>query len=249
MLIRATLFTVALVTAPVPHAEAQELPPADSLVQAYVEAIGGHEAHTSPVSIRTVGTVRMAAMGLSGDFELLQYAPDRMLLRVSVGGIGQIQSGFDGDVAWSIDPLAGPRILEGAELEASRERADLLAGVRDSSLVPTRETMGLTEYDGDACWRVRLEWASGRESFDCYSTETGLLIASEDQQVSQMGEIQITTTFDDYQEFDGGMYLPTRMVQQGMGQVQEMIVEAVEVNTLAPEALDPPSSIRTLMNR
>ncbi len=225
---------------------AQPLPSADEVIETYVEAIGGRDAHVSPVSIRSAGTIEMPAMGMRGEFEVLQLLPDQMLTRISLPGVGEILSGYDGRTGWTVNPLSGAMLMTGQELAQTRERAQSLASLRDSVVVPERETVGLTEYGGESCWKVRLIWVSGRESFDCYSGETGLLIASEDSQASMMGEVPVTTRFSDYQEFHG-MVLPTRLVQTALGQVQEMLVREVEVDSVDPASLDPPSSIKTLL--
>lgn len=239
------LVTLALSTPPV---RAQELPPADSLIREYVEAIGGREAYLSATSVRTIGTVQIQAMGLTGEFELLQLAPDRSLLRAIIPGVGEIVNAYDGEVGWNIDPLTGPRVLDGAELEARAERASFLGVLRDPSIVPERETVELTERGGRECWRVRLVWSSGRESFDCYSAESGLLVASEETQMSQMGEIEVSLTYDDYREVEGGVRLPMKVVQEGMGQSQLLVVDEVELDPLDPADFEPPQAIRTLLD-
>ena len=224
----------------------QQLPPANEVIDAYVEAIGGRAAHTSPASIRSTGTIEMPAIGMQGEFEVLQLPPDHMLTRILLPGVGEILSGFDGENGWSVDPLMGAMVMEGQELAEARERANLLANLRDPVVVAERETVELAEYDGESCWMVRLVWISGRESFDCYSRQTGLLIASEDSQTSPMGKIEVTTRFSDYEEFHG-MILPTKMVQTAMGQVQEMFVREVEIDGVDAATLAPPLSIRTLL--
>ncbi len=226
---------------------AQQLPTADEIIESYVEAIGGREAHTTPESVRSTGTIEMLALGIEGEFEVLQLPPNRMLTRVVLPGVGEILSGFDGEIGWSVNPLMGAMVMEGAELAEARERADILSGIRDVSVVPQRETVELTDYEGEACWRVRLQWISGRESFDCYSERDGLLIASEDSQTSPMGVIQVTTRFSDYREFHG-MVVPTRLVQTSMGQVQEMQVREVYIGGVVPADVAPPAAIRTLLD-
>jgi hypothetical protein len=109
--------------------------------------------------------------------------------------------------------------MEGAELAQAQERANILSTLRDASLVSASETVELADSDGEPCWRVRLVWASGSESLDCYSRDTGLLLASENTEVTPMGEMVVTHRFSEYEPFYG-MMLPTRLVQSALGQVQ-----------------------------
>ena len=229
-----------------PAQDARDLPDADELIARYVEAIGGRDAHADPTSIRTSGTMSIPGMGLEGEFELIQVPDVGSRMNSSMPGLGEIMAGFDGEVGWSLNPMAGPQLMEGAELEHMEERSRLAAPLRDPELVLERETVDEVEVDGRPCYRVRLVWASGRESFDCYSVETGRLIRSEDVQVSEMGEIPTVTDFSDYREFHG-MMLPTRMVQRTMGMEQVMEIISVTVDDADADDLAPPAQIRTLL--
>lgn len=225
---------------------AQDLPSADALIAAHVDAMGGREANLAPESVRTTGIIEMPAMGVRGRFEVLQMPPDRMVTRLTLPGIGDMVTGYDGSYGWSMNPVVGATLLEGLELTQVRERANVLSPLRDISLVPERETIEESSSDGQACWRVRLIWVSGRESYDCYSTQTGLLIAAEDVQASPMGSIDVVTRIYDYEEhFD--MVLPTRIEQSAMSQVQRMTVEQITINDVDPSEFEPPAAIRTLI--
>lgn len=223
----------------------QELPGARELVDRYVEAIGGRDGILSRTFIRSTGRFELPAMGVSGTLEVYQGHPGRNAVLVSIPGIGEIRSGFDGTVGWSLDPLQGPRIMEGRELAQTREEARFESTLRDPSLVASMETIERTEMNGEECWRVRLTWQSGRETFDYYSVASGLLVASSSTQESPMGSIQVTSLLSDYQEFDGFRF-PTRMRQQMMGQEQVLIIDQVEFPPLDETVFDLPSEIRAL---
>jgi len=243
-----TVLTLSLLAPVGPgNLRAQALPEADALIALHVEAIGGREAHLAPTSIRQIGTVTVLGIGISGEFEILHVLPDRMLTRIDLPGIGEVLSGFDRGVGWSLNPLLGPMLMDGDELIHTGERSHVLASLRDGSLVPHRETIGLSDSAGDPCWRVRLTWASGRESFDCFSTETGLLIASDDRQTSQMGEVPVRVQFGDYRTF-GDMTIPTRILQSSMGQEMEIVIREVEIDDVDPSRLDPPAALRSLLD-
>lgn len=227
-------------------APTDELPPADELIAAYVEAIGGVEAHSAPTSIRTSGAVLLPAMGLEGEFELIQIPSVGTRMTTSIPGIGEMLVGFDGEVGWSMNAMAGPSLMGEAEREQIEERAQLAATLRSPEAVLESETVERTEVRAQDCYRVRHAWASGRETFDCYSVETGLLVASEDVQVNDMGEVPVMTYFSEYEEV-AGMNLPRRLVQEAMGIQQVMEIESVVIDDATVEALAPPEAIRTLM--
>lgn len=228
-------------------AAAQDIPPAQEIIDRYVEAIGGRDAALMSISSRTVGSFSMPAMGVEGELVVLTGEGDEMYTTVTIPGLGEMQSGYTGEVGWSVDPMTGPRLLEGAELDAMREQSDDLYAVRDASLFTSFETVGEAEYDGEACWEVHYVWASGRESTECYSKETGLLIASVSTQESPMGTVDMVTRFSDYERF-GDLTMPTTMRQSAMGQEQVMTIESIEFGSVDPAELEPPAAILTLIN-
>lgn len=224
---------------------AQELPEPGTLVDRYVELLGGREGILGRPFIRSTGQFQLPAMGVTGELEVYQGHPGRNAVRVSIPGLGEIRSGFDGSVGWSLDPLQGPRVMEGRELEQTREEASFASTLRDPSVVASMETIEQTEMNGESCWRVRLTWRSGRETFDCYSVESGLLVASTSTQESPMGSIQVTSLLNDYREF-GGFRFPTRMTQQMMGQEQILVIHEVEFPPMDESVFDLPPEIRAL---
>lgn len=234
--------------AELPAQQAANLPAARELVSRYVAAIGGREAVLRPASSRAVGHFEMPAAGLRGDMEILSARPNRMVSIITIPGLGVIRSGFDGTVGWSVDPMMGARLMSGAELDATRDQSNMLAAVRDPSLFRSMETVERTEIGGQPCHKVKLVWTSGRESFDCYHTETGLLVATIATQESPMGSVEVTTSYSDYREF-GGVRMPTRMTQAVMGQQQILSVTDVQYDAVDASAFELPAEIRALVGR
>jgi hypothetical protein len=226
-------------------AAAQQLPPAEQLVQRYVQAVGGRDALLAPRTTRTRGTFEMPATGLAGELEVVSGKPNRVATRVTIAGIGEIRNGYDGQTGWSVDPMMGARLLTGGELEAAREQADPMAAVRDPSVFTSMTTVEQTTMGGQACYKVRLVWKSGRESYDCYAVDGGLLVASVNTQESPMGNIEVTTVVSDYRQF-GNVRMPTRMSQEMMGNQQVITVTSVEFDVVDDAAFTPPAEISAL---
>lgn len=229
-------------------AGAQELPPARQLVDRYIEQIGGREAILTRTSTHTKGTFAMPAMGLTGDLEVYSADPGKQVTKVNISGLGEIRTGFDGEVAWSVNPMEGPRVMEGAELSQMRDEAAPESSLRDPTLVASLETVEKTNMNGQDCYKVKVVWKSGRESFDCYSVETGLIVAIQQQNVSPMGTIDVTVNLNDYKDF-GGVKLPTRIVQQMMGAEQVMTITSVDFGNVDPSVFDLPAEIKALVNK
>ncbi len=217
---------------------AQDLPPAREVLDRYVEAIGGREAVLASFASRTVGDFEIVGAGISSAFEVIVDQPGLMVTNIDISGFGASRSGFDGTVAWSIDPFQGPMILAGDQLAEVRGQTDPLFAVRDASLFDSVETVSRMEMNSVPCFRVRLAWKSGLQSFDCYAVETGLLVAT----VSAGGA---STTLSDYREA-GGILSPMRMEVDAMGMRQVVSISSVTFGDIDPGAFELPTEIRAL---
>jgi hypothetical protein len=145
--------------------------------------------------------------------------------------------------------MQGPRVLEGKELEQLREDAGPSAMLRASDRIRSAETVELTSMGGQACYKVKITYNSGRESFDCYSPETGLLVGMTQTQESPMGSVQVTTLFDDWKEF-GGLKTATKMRQQMLGQEQVLTIDRLEFDRADDaKAVEAPEQIKPLVKR
>jgi hypothetical protein len=240
----------ALSLAAVP-AVAQETPPtADQLVNRYLDAIGGRQAVQRYSSMRVRGTVDMPGAGLTGTTDVSLGKPGKMVVVMEFPGVGQIRNGFDGTVGWGVSPMTGPTVSDGAELEQARENSnwpEMLTQLADKPAYSTVETVGRAEYGGTSCWKVRFVRVSGRESFLCFHPETGLIVASQRKQASQMGEIEAITLVSEYRDF-GGLKMATKSTTQVAGQEMRFTTTAVEFDTVPATAFDLPAEIRTLVN-
>ena len=110
------------------------------------------------------------------------------------------------------------------------------------------ETVEKTEMNSEPCYKVKMVWKSGRETFDCYSVASGLLVASMGKQESPMGTIDVTNLVSDYKEF-GGQKVATRLTQQVMGNEQVLIINSVEYDVVDPSTFDMPAAIKALVEK
>jgi hypothetical protein len=236
-------------TQPQATTTSSSLPTGRAIIDRYVKAIGGRDAVLRHNSIRYIGNFEMPAAGMKGNLTVVQAAPNKMAMTVDLPGMGQVVSGYDGTVGWSINPMQGPRVLEGKELEQLREDAGPSAMLRASDRIRSAETVELTSMGGQACYKVKITYNSGRESFDCYSPETGLLVGMTQTQESPMGSVQVTTLFDDWKEF-GGLKTATKMRQQMLGQEQVLTIDRLEFDRADDaKAVEAPEQIKPLVKR
>lgn len=229
-------------------AEAQQLPAASDLVAKYRTAIGGEEAFAKHQSMTMTGSFSMPAAGITAPFSAWSARPNHAAMLVSIPGFGDIRQGYNGEVAWSLNPMEGPRVLEGAELHQVVDDSDFDSSLRPMAKIASMETVELTKMGGQDCYKVKITWKSERVSHDCYSPETGLLVASVATQESNMGATEAVTLYSDYKSF-GGMTLPTRMIIQVMGMEQVLSVSDVSFDSVPEGTFKLPAEIQGLVKK
>ena len=229
------------------QATATALPPAATLMSKFAAAVGG-PAYLSAKAIVSKGALSMPAAGLNATFQMTQLAPNQMQMVTTIPGMGEVQVGFDGTNAWAMDPMQGPRVLAGAELDQMKDEADRRSSVRDPALFSAVQTVADTTMNSERCYLVKLNWKSGRESFDCYSAASGLLIASKSTQKTAMGEIPVVSLLSDYKKF-GNITVPTKTVQDLMGQQQIITITSVEFGDGAGVVIAPPAAVVPLIKK
>ena len=245
--VAAALLTI-LAAAPVAAQATASLPPAKDLIGKFVAATNSASVMAKHQSVQSKGRFELPAAGVSGDLVISQARPNKTMLRITVSSIGEIEQGFDGTTAWSINPMQGPRLLTGRELDAVREESSFGASSRQGPNVASAETVEKTEMNSEPCYKVKMVWKSGRETFDCYSVASGLLVASMGKQESPMGTIDVTNLVSDYKEF-GGQKVATRLTQQVMGNEQVLIINSVEYDVVDPSTFDMPAAIKALVEK
>lgn len=225
-----------------------ELPAARDLIARYATATNGAAVMAKHSTVRSTGRFELPGTGITGDVEILQGRPNKSLLRITIPAVGEILKGFDGTTGWEMNPIQGPRVLDGQELDAMREEASFGRSSREGPAVASAQTMERTEMNGEACYRVKLVWKSGRETFDCYSVATGLLVATQARQETQMGTVDLTSLIGDYKDF-GGQKVATRLAQQVMGREQVITIDAVQYDAADAAAFELPPAIKALAQK
>lgn len=238
--------TAAAAQQPVPRSGGS-LPPAKQIVDKYVDAIGGRQMIGRYNARHTQAEMSMPAMGMTMNMDVYQARPNKMFTRIEMPGMGTTTSGFDGHVAWVNNPMQGPRILNGPELNETLSRADFDANLDPSKNFPTMETVGERTIDGHACWNVRMVSATGIEAQNCFDKTTGLLIGSTMKQRTQMGEMQVEVAYSNYHDFDG-IKMPTTTTMNMMGQQMVTTIKSVSHAAIPDSTFDLPADVKALQH-
>jgi hypothetical protein len=225
------------------------LPAASDVLSRYTRAIGGEQAIRKYRSRRAVGRFELRAQGIAGPIEIVAAAPDRMLIRITLAGLGEMLRGYDGTIGWSLDPAIGPRVLSGRELEETEYSADFYADLYRPADYASMAVVARGDFEGYDCFTVKLVRPSGFESLEYFDAASGLRIGGRMTSTSMMGTVpDVVTVFGEYRDF-GGIRMPVSATQRAMGVESLLTLERVEYDTVRDDELRAPAAIVALTGK
>ncbi len=240
-------FTVTTITLPF-ALSAQALPSAKEVLDRHVTAIGGRDAVMAITSVQQKGTLELAAMGISAELTVVMAKPNKMTTTTSIPGLGEMQQGFNGEIAWDNNPMQGPRIAEGEEL-ANRKEASNFAegfGIYDAEKFTSMEVVEKTLFAGEEAYKVKMVRKVGPTSNDYFSVATGLRIGQQTSAVTPMGEIEINAVMGDYKQF-GPLKIATKMATSQAGNDITMTFTDITFNAVKDDAFALPAAVKALV--
>ncbi|MEY3143734.1 MAG: hypothetical protein RLY21_2227 [Planctomycetota bacterium] len=236
------------VTAKTPPASG-EAPTATAVLERSVAAIGGIDTWSKVKSMEVKGQLEMPGQGIKGPTNSFIAAPNKMLTVILLTGIGEIKTGFDGTVGWSADPISGPRLLQGGELEMISREADVLKDADPAKRWDKVELAGDGDFGGFSCWKLTATKGASQSTL-WFEKETGLQRGLETIIESQLGKVPVSTVLMDYREFEGPfgkIKLPVRTEASQMGQKMVTTVESVTFDTVDEKVFELPTPIKALL--
>jgi hypothetical protein len=230
-------------------AAADDLPKAETILDKYVEVTGGKAAYSKIHSELATGTMTLGGMGITGKVTAYQAEPNKQLVEVDIEGMGKILEGTDGEVAWSLNAMQGPRLKEGEEKTKSIESARLNSEAVWRELYKSAETVGVEPVEGKDCYRIVLTPKTGSPVTKWYDKDSNLLVKSVAKVKTAMGDIESETTMSDYRK-EGDILVPHKTVAKAMGQEFTVTIDTVKHNAEIPkDKFDLPQEIQALLKK
>jgi hypothetical protein len=229
-------------------AQATGLPNGRAVIDRFIAAIGGRDALEKQSGRRVTGRFEIPAQGIVADLEIHQAPPNRILLDISIPGIGQIRTGYDGTTAWATNPATGPMVLDGLQLEQMKHQADYFSVLYPPTMIADLETVAEEPFEGTPAYKVRVRTTWGEEYFEFFDKATGLQLGSIRAQASPMGDIETTSVATDWKPVDG-ILMPFRSTQRMMGIEQVIVITTVETMVVPDSVFTLPQEIRALVGK
>jgi hypothetical protein len=222
------------------------LPTGKEVIARHIEAIGGEAAWKALKSMRATGTLSLPAQAMSGPLDVMSARPALMRLRVTLEGVGKIESGYNGKVGWTIDPISGPAVLGGRELIEMADDSAFDAMLYGPEFIKAFVPVGREDFGRTPAIKVKVTLQSGTEQFEYFDAATGLYLGFEGTRATPMGNVPTTEILSNYKAF-GTVKLPTTIRQRALGFETEITIADVAFDTVPADAFDLPPVIKALI--
>jgi hypothetical protein len=242
-----TAALVAVLTGFAALAAEPPLPTAESILDRYIEVTGGKDAYLKLKTEISTGTLEMTAQGIKGTLTRYAADPDKSYTALDLQGVGVIETGTLGGLAWEKSAILGPRVINGEEKAQALREGAFNAELNWRKLYTKVETAGVEMLDGEECYKVILTPAEGKPETTYYQKKSGLAVKTTTVLVSQMGEVPVEAVIGDYREF-GGILVASKVTQKAAGQEVTRTIRGIQVNPRIPDdRFEPPAEIKALL--
>ncbi|MDZ7631214.1 MAG: hypothetical protein U5K74_07670 [Gemmatimonadaceae bacterium] len=235
--LRRSVLAAALV---VPTALLAQKPTAQALFDKHATAVGGVEAFRAATARTEVGSADITFAGVSAGYER-KVSSGKMLMTIDIAGFGQIMQGFDGTVAWAMDPQSGARKMDAATAADAASSTSTTAGLWEAGSYTSAEVLDAADFEGAKCWPVKIVGKSGRTRTVFYDQATGLKVGEVIQQDG--GEQKVI--YADYKPF-GALKVPTKVTQGTPNGDVILNITALRFDPIDATAFALPDAVKAL---
>lgn len=228
-------------------AAADKPPKAEDILDKYVEATGGKAAYEKIRTEITTAGLEFVGKGVGGTLTMYQAAPNKSYAVLDLAGVGKIEMGTDGEVAWEKSAMQGPRIKSGEERASAMREATMHSRAFWRDLYKSAELAGEETVDGQPCHKVILTPKEGKPETRYYDKKSALMVRVDVLAKSPMGEVPAETRVEDYRQVSG-ILIPHRLRQKVLGQEFTTTIQTVEFNVKLPgDRFDLPDDVKALL--
>jgi len=176
----------------------------DEVISSHVDAIGGYENLKAVETLEINGDMKMG--GMEFPFIVYMKRPGKVLLESTIQG-KTLKRGFDGEVAWMINPFAGtgdPEKLDESQIKLMEDMADIDGALVDyQEKGSTVELIGKEDFEGTEVYNIKLVDKYG-DTFNYYiGTENYFILKETSKRKLGEKEIETETITGDFKDVNG----------------------------------------------
>lgn len=189
-------------------ATAEGLPRPETIVDRYLNALGGLQKVNAITSIAATGTsIGFRGFGGGGAVQLYAKSPDQrsLIIHYEAKGRDATVRSFDGKVGWTKTPLnvIGEHQLHGTELDGAKLDAQMVFPGQIKQALTRMRTLDPTEIDGRPVDVIQGNGPRNMFATLYFDKETGLLTRLVRFGPSLIGRMPTQFDYSDYREVNG----------------------------------------------
>lgn len=243
---RSFLLFLACAPAFAPAAVAEDQPAGEQILQRCIERSGGADLLDGAKGIEMNGAVEMVGRNISGSV-LIDEQGEKSYSAIELPGIGKIEEGFDGSVAWESSEIQGARIKEGDEKAAVERSSSFRVLTRWKEYYSAIKNAGTEDLDGKPAWKIAMTPKQGKVETMYFDKDSGFLVRMDQTVSTPLGEIPTEIDFADYRPVEG-IQTPFAMTQKVAGQIIAIKLDKVTYKAdIAPSRFDLPPAVKELL--
>ena len=219
-----------------------KLPSTADVLERYVRATGGRDVLLRHKSMTIHGRYQLPAQKL--DLETLTYTRDGKLLQKVVLPNGkEYVSGYDGQIAWQLDPAGKVTLHDGDEARSVARDADMYYHLHVMNYFKSMDVIDVKEFNGRPCYHLKgvNNWGKVNEHF--YDKENGLLLGYAFNTAWRGGNGDATETFEDYKNFDG-ILMPARTTSRDGNDLTISLITSVTYDDVNDSVFALPDAVK-----
>jgi hypothetical protein len=226
------------------------LPNAEEIVERHIFESGGPDAYEMLRTQQISGKVTYLSRNLEARMETWAASGGRYYQATDVPGMGKQEEGSDGVIAWDRSPSLGPRVRPRKNPGSVGITQDAAGMIAWRLLIEKVRTEGEQRIDGHDCYRVRLTPRDGSgDMLRWYDRESGLLYRASLATRTDMGDVPVVLTFEEYRDI-AGVKWPSRVRIEASGQETIFAADQVKLNEPVDDSIfEVPPEIRELAQK
>lgn len=187
-------------------ARAAEEPTVDSIINRYVQELGG-KATLEKIKSRVFKVKLESENFPASEGEIYSKMPNKQWSRIELSGIGTMNEGFDGTVAWAKTPWEALRVKSGDELLKVKNDAEFHRELTFKKTYPDLAYKGPGKVGEEEAYVLESKPSSTSKEKFLFSSKTGLLLEQQSEfQGAQGVATKVVVQPREYKTFEGVKY-------------------------------------------
>jgi zinc protease len=179
-----------------------QAPTVASILEHYVNALGGREAIQRMTTRTAKGTFEATGMNAVGVAEAYAKTPNKYATLVQVPGVGESRHGFDGNSGWVSDN-GGLRDMQGQELSSMRRASEFYESLKIAQLYTKLTLKGVENVAARPAYEIDADPGDGTLRRMFFDVESGLMVRTDEELDTPNGRESTLSYLEDFKDVEG----------------------------------------------